>query len=413
VVVPVTPSKNFRINLVGNVDNANVTLYFNGLELAPKADGSYVGTYGTYTLEVGKAGYRAYHATYNIADDTEGDQTFAYTLTAAEGNVWDGKTLTEPQLVDNVYQIATPAELAWFANNVSTDGKVSTNAVVTADIDLGDYSWATTIGNKSNPYRGVFDGGLHTISGLYINNSTLEYAGLFGYTNSATVKGVIVDGYVSAKQYVAGVIGYAYSSTKIDSCFNHAQVTAAGTYAAGITGRFVGSFIHNCGNTGDITGTTYCAGLVGYHSATADIANGYSVGTITGTSTAACLGGTASKTNASNIFAVSEYDITDGHTLVTLEQMASGEVAYKLGEAFGQEIGVDPYPVLGGMKVYYNASTDTYSNSTATSLDALPASTDAELTGVYDLQGRRLTAPQQGVNILRYSDGSVRKVMIR
>jgi hypothetical protein len=283
---------------------------------------------------------------------------------------------------------------------------------VTADIDLGDYTW-NPIGNNTYSYSGVFDGGLHTISGLYINNSTMTYAALFGATKSATVKGVIVDGYVNAQQYVAGLIGYAKSGTLVDSCFNRAQVIASKNYVAGIAGYFLGKSLYNCGNTGDITGTTsYCAGIVGCHT-NAVIANCYNVGTITATSAAACLGGSASKKYSSNIFAVSEYAITDGHTLVTLEQMASGEVAYKLGEAFGQEIGVDPYPVLGGMKVYYNASTDTYSNSTATSLDALPASTDAVLTGVYDLQGRRLTAPQQGVNILRYSDGSVRKVMIR
>ena len=40
---------------------------------------------------------------------------------------------------------------------------------------------------------------------------------------------------------------------------------------------------------------------------------------------------------------------------------------------------------------------------------------DTEVTEVarYDLQGRRLSQPQNGLNIIRYSDGSSRKVWIK
>lgn len=37
---------------------------------------------------------------------------------------------------------------------------------------------------------------------------------------------------------------------------------------------------------------------------------------------------------------------------VNKSQLASGEIAYQLGEIWGQEIGATPYPVLGGDKVY-------------------------------------------------------------
>lgn len=52
------------------------------------------------------------------------------------------------------------------------------------------------------------------------------------------------------------------------------------------------------------------------------------------------------------MFAIVNYEITDGHTSVTPEQMKSGEVAYLLGEAFGQNIGEDLHPVLAGAKVF-------------------------------------------------------------
>lgn len=47
----------------------------------------------------------------------------------------------------------------------------------------------------------------------------------------------------------------------------------------------------------------------------------------------------------------------------TAEQFASGEVAYLLGEAWGQAIGTDAYPVLGGAKVYKG-----YASCTATEM---------------------------------------------
>ena len=38
---------------------------------------------------------------------------------------------------------------------------------------------------------------------------------------------------------------------------------------------------------------------------------------------------------------------------------------------------------------------------------------DAVEVGRFDLQGRRLTQPQKGVNIVRYSNGTTAKVVVR
>ena len=40
-------------------------------------------------------------------------------------------------------------------------------------------------------------------------------------------------------------------------------------------------------------------------------------------------------------------------------------------------------------------------------------STDNEAVAIYDLNGRKLAAPQKGINIIRYSDGSSRKVLLK
>ena len=47
----------------------------------------------------------------------------------------------------------------------------------------------------------------------------------------------------------------------------------------------------------------------------------------------------------------------------------------------------------------------------ATAITGVEVDANATVVGIYDLQGRRLTQMQPGVNLLRMSDGSVRKVM--
>lgn len=46
-----------------------------------------------------------------------------------------------------------------------------------------------------------------------------------------------------------------------------------------------------------------------------------------------------------------------------------------------------------------------------TEISNAPAATQAHLVAVYNLAGQRLAQPQSGINLLRYSDGSVKKVI--
>ncbi|MBP7176829.1 MAG: S-layer homology domain-containing protein [Thermoclostridium sp.] len=120
--------------------------------------------------------------------------------------VWDGTAQAPTQGAGtsvNPYQIGTAAELAWFAGQVDS-GRVLIEAILVADIALNDTtgweSWATTppantwipIGENGNPFRGSFDGNNHTISGVYINSSTI-YQGLFGAIQFSTIKNVTLN----------------------------------------------------------------------------------------------------------------------------------------------------------------------------------------------------------------------------
>ena len=305
-------------------------------------------------------------------------------MVKAADNAWDGTTLTEPRCEDNVYQISSGAELAWFAAKVN-GGDYKLSAKLVSDIDLCGHDWTPIGGSKSNTaYQSTFAGDGHTIDGLYINN-TLTYQALFGYTTNSHISGITVSGEVNAKQYVAGVVAFMGPKATVDRCANKAKVTGASTYVGGVTGSVSQSTatLTNSYNLGDITGTTNCAGVAGYNHKSAVIENVFSLGTITGNKVAACIGGTTAKDNAQNIFAIQEYDIFEGQTTVTDEQMLLGEVAYLLGEAFGQKIGIDTHPVLGGERVYKV----TYTTNLSADVDSLY--TNGALPQFEDVEGHQ------------------------
>ena len=82
------------------------------------------------------------------------------------------------------------------------------------------------MGNNQNPYAGTFDGQGHTISGLYFNERSPSYIGLFG-SNSGTIKNVgVVDSYFYGHYNVGGVCGYNEAINEATSSEGPTVVTA-------------------------------------------------------------------------------------------------------------------------------------------------------------------------------------------
>ena len=153
---------------------------------------------------------------------------------------------------DGVYQIGTPSELLWFADHVN---RFSGNqkAVLTADINMKDVKW-TPIGTKDKAFKGEFDGRGHVITNLNVNNSSPDYAGLFGYvsriSNPTIIKNLGVVGEFIGGKYVGGIAGYLEES-KISNCFFIG--TVSGTTAT--NGIANGGTIENCYFQSDSTDT--------------------------------------------------------------------------------------------------------------------------------------------------------------
>ena len=260
---------------------------------------------------------------------------------------------------DAVYEISNAGQLYWFAGLVNgtlsgVPQNTSANAVLTKDIVVnedvlksdgtvneGTFKEWTPVGvGDDSSYTGIFDGKNHTISGLYFSNQDKVYVGLFGY-NSGKISNVgILDSCFYGGADVGGVIGYNKKDGTVTNCYNTGYVSGAAGLVGGVIGYNRGT-ITNCYNTGGVSGDSYVGGVSGYNSG----------GTITN-----CYYNSSIYTGN----AIGDVDRNATCEKVegkTTEQFQTGEVAYLLqldqsDEVWGQTIGTDTYPTLGGAKVY-------------------------------------------------------------
>ena len=275
-----------------------------------------------------------------------------YDGNAIEGEVTLNVNLTPLQLPAGMTGKGTEAEpfvlktaehLAWFRDYVN-EGHPSACAKIAddvkeidmstvchkADAQVAELSW-TPIGNSDNKYQGTFDGNRKTISNLYINATSGNYAGFFGYAGKGSIKNITFDnakvkstaectgilaGYeeycfieniktlancsVEGKDKVGGIAGSAIDN--IINCENHAMVKGT-SYVGGVVGRYDGEYnsITLCANYGVVTGSAEgVGGMVGQFGS-GTIQNSANYGDVTGTIYVGNLIGDANKCNLNNV----------------------------------------------------------------------------------------------------------------
>lgn len=363
VRVPVTAVRNFPIKVDFTAENGKVTVSYLGKELEADDEGLYEGTYGFYDVVATAPGNRCQRLRYNIPDDAEGLQTFNIEPVKLDDD-WFGTNSKEPATdADGRYVISSASELAWFRDKVNAgDAAEPLKATLTADIDLGDYDW-TPIGDTSHPFTGEFTGNGHTVRGLYIDQPRSNMLGLFGSVKGtdadhrAHISGVTVYGYVNGNMTLGGLAAHVQGFADIDACANYAEIHGARNGVGGLIGALTQktSTVTNCYNAGSVFAESTRGGIVGNLSNGCDvtISNVFNVGVIEDHANGhAIAGSTYAVDNITNAYAIADYAKTGGYTLVTEARMASGEIAYRLGSAFGQKIGEDAHPVFSDDKVY-------------------------------------------------------------
>ena len=290
-----------------------------------------------------------------------------------------------PELKDGVYQIKNYANLYWFAalvNGTLTDGtakNTSANAVLVNDItvnsiaNMGNYLEWTPIGSRDNMYSGTFDGQGHKITGLYFDDASAEYVGLFGCSDRMIKNVGVVGSYFNGKEKVGGVCGGNYGT--IVNCYNTSTVNGV-SYVGGIAGYNRARKIENCYNTGAISASNYGAGgIVGYN-CLATVNNCFSSGAVTAPDRAGGVCGYNDRSTISNCYYNSKLfkgdavgkssgSTEENVSAKTATQFTSGEVAYLLSggvtdgtQVWYQTLGTDSCPTLDNTHgtVYYNAS---------------------------------------------------------
>ena len=190
------------------------------------------------------------------------------------GYIYDSNTKT--YTVYNADGLMNIAELV-------NGGKTDINITLTADIDLTGKNWTPIGTDYDNSYKGTFDGGGHTITGLTFTTND-EYVGLFGWLNRAgTVKNVVMEGVqITSHQIyggsIGGVVGYSWGT--IENCSVSGSVSGT-VYVGGVVGAQIGGSITGCSSSATVKGTVDVGGVAGQTNSSATLTACYATGNVT------------------------------------------------------------------------------------------------------------------------------------
>ena len=237
---------------------------------------------------------------------------------------------------------------------------------ITNCYNTGSVSGLGTLGGVS----GYNDTG--NITNCYNTGNVSGSSGFVGGVSGYNSKGTIINSYnagsVSGLEYVGGVSGINYTGS-ITDCYNIGSVSSSEGNVGGVNGYNDGGTITNSYNAGSVSGIErYVGGVSGYNSK-GTITNCYNVGSVGGSGYVGGVNGwnKGTITNCyydSTIYTGNAIGTNSGTATKvegkTTDEFKTGEVAYLLqldqsDEVWGQTIGTDTYPNLGGAKVYKNA----------------------------------------------------------
>ena len=203
-----------------------------------------------------------------------GEYTYTVSLAAAKDL---GYTIES----DGSYTVTSADGLMNVAELVN-GGKTDINITLDKNIDLTGKGWMPIGTSFDNSYKGTFDGGGHTITGLTFTTND-EYAGLFGWLNRAgTVKNVVMEGVqITSNQIyggsIGGVVGYSWGT--IENCSVSGSVSGT-VYVGGVVGAQIGGSITGCSSSATVKGTVDVGGVAGQTNSSATLTACYATGNV-------------------------------------------------------------------------------------------------------------------------------------
>ena len=273
------------------------------------------------------------------AHATENQDVFADGTSICEAHIWNdgfcacgGYQSAYYNEETGVYEISNAGQLYWYAQYLN-ETNAEIYAKLTADITIPENAPNWQPINSSYAY---FDGNFKTISGLKCIGGDAQYVGLFGRENWwYEISNLhITNSYFEGSANVGAVVAELTNGDSVTNCYvTNTTVTGDGDCIGSLVGSVSMGYVINCYTDSNT--------LVGYCNP--------NYGTI------------------ENSYYLSAEETEDGGK--TDAQFASGEVAFLLqagqqpgydydeegnqielpaAEIWGQNIGVDAFPVLGG-----------------------------------------------------------------
>ncbi len=323
-------------------------------------------------------------------------------------------TAASPFLINNV------DDLVWFQKKVdelAADGSTQFAGKyfkLTADINLAGINW-NPIGSMSGDhgsFKGVFDGDNHTISNLNVEQSG-NGIGLFARTTgNAVIKNLKLNNVIvkstDNSNYVGGVVGNAYASTKIENVHLSGNIYISGRgYIGGIAGHgYVVMDNVSVVATGDgqgndkglVTSTFWCAGgILGYGGEGATNIMNANVENVVVTSAAGGLGaivGMAEDNNGTQPISGSNLSASNVEIKTYTGDYGDGYANYALGYLYGG----NPTSKLTGEIKVENVDITT-SNGVAPSVNDAVASIDGTI--YFSLASAVVAADGKTITLLR------------
>ena len=322
------------------------------------------------SLKINNGGYSVTSSNPNVlrynnemlrCGNTAGEATI--TIKQAQNDYYEAANYSQTFYVirsdhDGAMLIKDANEWKLFCKIVNEKGITNLNARLDGDVDLGG-----DIAMVGNRYSGTFDGQNHTL--------TLGWDGGDGWMapfhtmNGATIKNLRVNGYIKSKgKGLSGLILNVYGNTTVSGCTSEVDITSGssdgGCASAGMI-QYISSDAHvsinDCLVKGTLKATTEIgtkgmAGFVYDQRGNCTLTNCL----YTGTNNAAGGYTFAYKSTIKNCYYLNACAATYGEK-VTIDQLKSGEVAYKLQagrdtQMWGQTLGTDnePLPTGNGTK---------------------------------------------------------------
>ena len=224
------------------------------------------------------------------------------------------------------------------------------------------------ISSGGSAFQGTFNGQNHTISNLYINNSSLSMIAFFSDVWNTTISNLTLGGTITcsgSNNLAAGLVGQVRgSSSTISNCTNNVNVTSSASSSGSASGGIVGTVytnvsltLNNVTNTGTVSGGESTGGIVGSNKGTVTISTATNSGNVSnslGKFAGGMLGSDATSTNSTTITGATN----------------SGQISAVNGEATSSYVGGLVGYVYGSLSITngtnngaVSANNDTYSSS--------------------------------------------------